>query len=243
MRLGMMGVDPRGCGGAQRAIRLARQWWGRSPRVRGSLCRLNLQGWRMGSIPAGAGEPANTATKQRDSWVDPRGCGGATPDFKERYFLKGRSPRVRGSRLDPGRGCGDVGSIPAGAGEPCEQLRQFLSAGVDPRGCGGAARRRWDRFAIRGRSPRVRGSLLRFEKRRDGRGSIPAGAGEPLGRSRRSSSHRVDPRGCGGAGDAENPIVYAQGRSPRVRGSRCAARCADRRQGSIPAGAGEPVLR
>ena len=70
-------VYPRGCGGAQAR---AGMWWlevGLSPRVRGShsVCDCPLSG--MGSIPAGAGEPATGAARTVRAWVYPRGCGGA----------------------------------------------------------------------------------------------------------------------------------------------------------------------
>ncbi len=50
--------------------------------------------------------------------VDPRVCGGALNSLGTKVSAGGRSPRVRGSRLDHRLRLDLVGSIPACAGEP-----------------------------------------------------------------------------------------------------------------------------
>ena len=52
---------------------------------------------------------------------------------------------------------------------------------------------------------------------------------------------RVYPRGCGGAPPVSLDGLAKTGLSPRVRGSRRRARRRVHREGSIPAGAGEPL--
>ena len=71
-----------------------------------------------------------------------------------------------------------------------------------------------------GLSPRVRGSLLSFIVTLAERGSIPAGAGEPLLIRPARRLMRVYPRGCGGADSFMRVDALRMGLSPRVRGSR-----------------------
>ena len=72
------------------------------------------------------------------------------------------------------------------------------------------------------------------------KGSIPAGAGEPLVVWPNGLGDAVYPRGCGGTQGDEPGVKAVQGLSPRVRGNRRSSGRTDRLQGSIPAGAGEP---
>ena len=71
-----------------------------------------------GSIPAGAGEPANGRVWSDTATVYPRGCGGATLAFDLIAAYPGLSPRVRGSQRELTIPVIALGSIPAGAGEP-----------------------------------------------------------------------------------------------------------------------------
>ncbi len=152
--------------------------------------------------------------------VDPRGCGGAPPEYADQRRVQGRSPRVRGSLTFRRIGQDQRGSIPAGAGEPPSPRRSRPSARVDPRGCGGAAPMVIRTARRSGRSPRVRGSRASSTVIGSTIGSIPAGAGEPDRQQHRQDGPRVDPRGCGGAGPVKAGRSFDQGRSPRVRGSR-----------------------
>ena len=70
-------------------------------------------------------------------------------------------------------------SIPAGAGEPLVGSDSDLYARVYPRGCGGTNIYRLGPVGSHGLSPRVRGNRGPVFHKRLGRGSIPAGAGEP----------------------------------------------------------------
>ena len=102
---------------------------------------------RLGSIPAGAGEPARETPRFRLAWVYPRGCGGAQNRSVAATSCRGLSPRVRGSpfQIFPDRV--KRGSIPAGAGEPRCRIFCRPCERVYPRGCGGAR--------IKGRLPTV----------------------------------------------------------------------------------------
>ena len=222
----------------------------------------------MGSIPAGAGEPRDRLARQHAAGVYPRGCGGASSGTIQSWPIAGLSPRVRGSHLASDEFSGRCGSIPAGAGEPLRDLVDLSGTRVYPRGCGGAAE---GLPVIRdelGLSPRVRGSHGRAVEVHSRRGSIPAGAGEPLREGERKdprsgsipagagepfasgttssspASHLwVYPRGCGGAISATRKPTGLRGLSPRVRASLADAHPEIDAGGSIPAGAGEPALK
>ena len=115
--------------------------------------------------------------------------------------------------------------------------------GVDPRVCGGAPVTDLLDPRETGRSPRVRGSPRVTEAQAEEQGSIPACAGEPKAPTSEARGSRVDPRVCGGAHRSPAPCISSQGRSPRVRGSRRRGGGHGRREGSIPACAGEPPPR
>ena len=175
----LAGVYPRGCGGADLPGCSGLWRRGLSPRVRGSRQELRCNRLTVGSIPAGAGEPFAHLLFLPFLRVYPRGCGGARKSRLQYAGIGGLSPRVRGSQDEARRPRQDVGSIPAGAGEPQLAKNNSRCLGVYPRGCGGAGIAGADRDTGQGLSPRVRGSHnhpgIYFPKR----GSIPAGAGEP----------------------------------------------------------------
>ena len=74
-------------------------------------------------------------------------------------------------------------------------------------------------------------------------GSIPACAGEPAPSAAVTRSAGVYPRVCGGTSPPNPWCSLATGLSPRVRGNRRNRRLDGRCFGSIPACAGEPLLR
>ena len=154
--------------------------------------------------------------------------------------VQGLSPRVRGSPGRVERIHHLNGSIPAGAGEPVIGMLSPSGKRVYPRGCGGAS----DVTAVAeiqaGLSPRVRGSRRDFVPDHAEHGSIPAGAGEPAALADLREGVKVYPRGCGGASELVNCSCSTEGLSPRVRGSPSHDIRSRYRQGSIPAGAGEP---
>ena len=131
---------------------------GLSPRVRGSPCANVHVDIRIGSIPAGAGEPLPPAGKSWEHGVYPRGCGGAHPLNLMPMKSSGLSPRVRGSPSDDTTITYNDRSIPAGAGEPLRQRTCRYKNRVYPRGCGGAHRMIPPSPITTGLSPRVRGS-------------------------------------------------------------------------------------
>ena len=74
-------------------------------------------------------------------------------------------------------------------------------------------------------------------------GSIPAHAGEPRPPCLATPPSGVYPRACGGT-PAKSVLPWlSRGLSPRMRGNRLRCRCGEVCFGSIPAHAGEPLLR
>ena len=172
--------------------------------------------------------------------VYPRVCGGTS----SRTFLwitsTGLSPRVRGNPKIAGFCLKNGRSIPACAGEPRHIAGPGLPSRVYPRVCGGTdfggplEAEQW------GLSPRVRGNhsfgcQYYYPSR-----SIPACAGEPLGRLHQAIPMEVYPRVCGGTEIGVFAASRALGLSPRVRGNRLWRTLGIGAVGSIPACAGEP---
>ena len=178
--------------------------WGLSPRVRGSRAAGEAEDGRVGSIPAGAGEPHPRRPYPLQRRVYPRGCGGASSMTAEARMVRGLSPRVRGSHVPIDVRSRRDGSIPAGAGEPARWRLAGLFCRVYPRGCGGAGHGEADGGAGQGLSPRVRGSLNGQQGLQQAGGSIPAGAGEPDAQDGAAVERGVYPRGCGGAYPGES---------------------------------------
>ena len=113
--------------------------------------------------------------------------------------------------------------------------------GLSPRVRGTACSVSHSAFAI-GLSPRVRGNRWVVPPSTQGRGSIPACAGEPP-RGLLSVVHGgVYPRVCGGTRRKQKRAARRTGLSPRVRGNQLS----DGKRGllsrSIPACAGEPAV-
>ena len=235
-------VYPRGCGATSITTAVVSPFSGLSPRVRGNPAAAPGRRARVGSIPAGAGQPPCTSRPWRCSRVYPRGCGATRRDRPARSERRGLSPRVRGNRqidFDVTRG---NRSIPAGAGQPCPASARNPRRRVYPRGCGATAAIASRISALAGLSPRVRGNPQRLRGDRGADGSIPAGAGQPRTRSWSGSWRWVYPRGCGATPCRTVELAPLRGLSPRVRGNPEAAIPLRRLRGSIPAGAGQPVL-
>ena len=158
-------------------------------------------------------------------------------------WLRGLSPRVRGSLSVNGRAFGSTRSIPARAGEPQQSQSPLSPPEVYPRACGGAHRIMDTATGKQGLSPRVRGSLHGNHLAQHQRRSIPARAGEPTPRRLAWLPTPVYPRACGGAYVCRCQPPETEGLSPRVRGSHCGLPISNPSSRSIPARAGEPATR
>ena len=94
-----------------------------------------------------------------------------------------------------------------------------------------------------GLSPRTRGNPGGRGDHAEGKGSIPANAGEPFARGECRGKTGVYPRERGGTVGSENPLARVEGLSPRTRGNPSGSRRRRPPPGSIPANAGEPFER
>ena len=155
-------------------------------------------------------------------------------------IFDGHFCEILGGRQRPVNRLGDVGSIPAHAGEPRSGRSSTRLAEVYPRPRGGALFSYNSEFAVNGLSPPTRGS----RKEKDGGGdmdrSIPAHAGEPRKIGRHETVRRVYPRPRGGAGLPVRDRFRLRGLSPPTRGSLRFEFAHSVLYGSIPAHAGEP---
>ncbi len=192
------GVYPRVCGGTLGEAVDGTQVLGLSPRVRGNPLEQMLGFDSMGSIPACAGEPAPSRPATCRLRVYPRVCGGTASGrsmFLPRYGL---SPRVRGNHPASHEAAPQSGSIPACAGEPSAYPFMWSITTVYPRVCGGTPVLPSASTRIAGLSPRVRGNRVTVQLAARWWGSIPACAGEPIGRTQVWYCRTVYPRVCGG---------------------------------------------
>ena len=152
----------------------------------------------------------------------------------------GPSPRVRGILPASEWPAGRARSIPARAGNPRPEWASAGSARVHPRACGESPTPAPAHRSGTGPSPRVRG-IPRLRERRAARpGSIPARAGNPAGSRSSPGTSRVHPRACGESGPLPRAQLDVLGPSPRVRGIHRGRGEKRRRDGSIPARAGNP---
>ena len=135
----------------------------------------------------------------------------------------GLSPPTRGNLPDRERRGRGVRSIPAHAGEPSRCGCADLSLRVYPRPRGGT-------------------SVVSPSLNLPGR-SIPAHAGEPAARADSRARHQVYPRPRGGTRLTTPFRSRSTGLSPPTRGNLDNGRKRERKQGSIPAHAGEPNSR
>ena len=211
-------VHPRVCGEAVRRRRALRPRAGPSPRVRGSRGYVRLASDPDGSIPACAGKPSPPAATGPPPRVHPRVCGEASSEIIDATRRSGPSPRVRGSPPCAGGPRVGGGSIPACAGKPRPDAAYRNPVRVHPRVCGEAVGRMWDGMRTGGPSPRVRGSRDRRSRRQLPDGSIPACAGKPWSRRKRSGRSGVHPRVCGEARGARPARAALAGSIPACAG-------------------------
>ena len=241
-RIAYCPVYPRACGGTPPDRSPSADPDGLSPRVRGNPIPSRRRQSSPGSIPARAGEPAESSNTLTGVEVYPRACGGTVFCDRVQPPHRGLSPRVRGNpvlevALDP-----QPGSIPARAGEPSDGAVPARGRRVYPRACGGTYTGAMIVLSVEGLSPRVRGNRARAGCGGSASGSIPARAGEPIRATCCPPRSRVYPRACGGTLAPPPNWIKCWGLSPRVRGNPQQRRPARRHHGSIPARAGEPVL-
>ncbi len=176
-----------------------------------------------------------------DAGVHPRLRGGASISSVCLPAVQGPSPPTRGSPCRCGARPTCERSIPAYAGEPAAETPPPGVPRVHPRLRGGAEAAALISGTPKGPSPPTRGSRWHWPCPSRGTGSIPAYAGEPIGRMNTHATATVHPRLRGGACTLRACALHPEGPSPPTRGSPKRSRGERAGAGSIPAYAGEPL--
>ena len=152
---------------------------GLSPLARGNRIGGHCGGSLTGPIPARAGQP-DGGTFARMPWgAYPRSRGATTLSLPSCHAQGGLSPLARGNREAYEAAKRAWGPIPARAGQPTPARPACCARRAYPRSRGATRLRMKCAPMGRGLSPLARGN--RCDRRRDcnGRGPIPARAGQP----------------------------------------------------------------
>ena len=129
--------------------------------------------------------------------VYPRVCGATQTEYRLDSIAVGLSPRVRGNLWHSFWIPRHTRSIPACAGQPRICQARALLGTVYPRVCGATSNGDFQKIAVDGLSPRVRGNPLSGGRCRARSGSIPACAGQPRLSGSNITEKSVYPRVCG----------------------------------------------
>ena len=206
-------------GGGYRRARSARRCpWGLSPHGRGIRESEVRQHHVRGPIPAWAGDTACRPRRGRAPRAYPRMGGGYSSSPTTGRSMRGLSPHGRGILVGSVVTVGEVGPIPAWAGDT--QLGRGLGAhrGAYPRMGGGYERKnRWV-VVIGGLSPHGRGIPFFDGDRSHGVGPIPAWAGDTEVDDADLRADRAYPRMGGGYAHLPRLRAGARGLSPHGRG-------------------------
>ena len=168
---------PRVCGEHLARITANRGRAGSSPRMRGTPGCIPCPTSGSGIIPAYAGNTGNTHTSTQQDRDHPRVCGEHKRPHPTRWSSSGSSPRMRGTPWDVAGADLTVGIIPAYAGNTRHDHGRPLRHRDHPRVCGEHPVVLSSGSAVRGSSPRMRGTLGRQVPPVGRPGIIPAYAG------------------------------------------------------------------
>ena len=213
---------------------------GLSPPARGNRIRFSDRIVRAGSIPARAGQPEAPSMEDTDSGVYPRPRGATTKPLNVGEILTGLSPPARGNLTTGVPSSYPPRSIPARAGQPRSPWPRRRRLPVYPRPRGATVNRASIKALALGLSPPARGNqhvAVGGELRPR---SIPARAGQPIFSIASESCPSVYPRPRGATIVVRVGKARVVGLSPPARGNLGAARACARKDGSIPARAGQP---
>ncbi len=212
-------VHPRACGEHPVSNRQFPHRTGSSPRMRGTRVteRINLNIFRF--IPAHAGNTDLKPEINRQAAVHPRACGEHSAGAIKRRWKYGSSPRMRGTLAIPIRTADGGRFIPAHAGNTLTAARARSARTVHPRACGEHGAEKPVRRALRGSSPRMRGTLIVNLERALIPRFIPAHAGNTSGSELLCAYCPVHPRACGEHQVCREIALHLHGSSPRMRGT------------------------
>ena len=192
---------------------------GSSPRVRGTLERLDAVGPARRFIPARAGNTQRVPGQRTSKTVHPRACGEHRRPALFGALHLGSSPRVRGTPNDVGHWTHNQRFIPARAGNTRGGLAPCADKPVHPRACGEHHPIFGSAVVACGSSPRVRGTPESARYILGGIRFIPARAGNTNSDDTERILTSVHPRACGEHGSKLTNSIVITGSSPRVRGT------------------------
>ncbi|MEY4758177.1 MAG: hypothetical protein RJA34_3075 [Pseudomonadota bacterium] len=213
---------------------------GLSPHARGNPTAKKPGLGSPGPIPTCAGEPSALASSRVGCRAYPRMRGGTQRINAQLRGIQGLSPHARGNLPGGLDKIGQIGPIPACAGEPGADLQGACASWAYPRMRGGTADFHHRQDADEGLSPHARGNRFGGQGGAVGCGPIPACAGEPVSDAITTHYLRAYPRMRGGTNVSDAESRFEKGLSPHARGNRT---CVDDETGfcgPIPACAGEP---
>ena len=153
---------------------------GSSPRVRGTLALGAGEKHDGGIIPACAGNTSARTAVCMERRDHPRVCGEHDSAVWFDNWPQGSSPRVRGTRMAMREWLDLYGIIPACAGNTYIGGESTECPRDHPRVCGEHELPELRQAAIRGSSPRVRGTPIDWQSAARLGGIIPACAGNTL---------------------------------------------------------------
>ena len=152
---------------------------GLSPLARGNREHVTHFAWRLGPIPARAGQPLSRRTVAGFWRAYPRSRGATKLDKLSPVYHSGLSPLARGNLAALRAARASWGPIPARAGQPAAGGTVLAATGAYPRSRG-ATMPIMDTSSRRaGLSPLARGNLFTVCKLARGPRPIPARAGQP----------------------------------------------------------------
>ena len=186
--------------------------------MRGTLQCRPKRHQPTGIIPAYAGNTKKAALTSPPHWDHPRVCGEHIHMHVAWCNTWGSSPRMRGT-------------------PPRVQCR-FLPAEDHPRVCGEHSARQNCQWIKGGSSPRMRGTQTLVHRSEQGRGIIPAYAGNTSSSFRPYEYEKDHPRVCGEHIGRTEGVASVIGSSPRMRGTLASTLTALPCLGIIPAYAG-----
>ena len=171
------GIIPAHAGNTRKSCNPSPAFPGSSPRMRGTLRSARHARLYAGIIPAHAGNTEASVFLRHVARDHPRACGEHHQPIKLQGIELGSSPRMRGTLGDSRVSYSSNGIIPAHAGNTNASSTRSRPPGDHPRACGEHLFQMLWKKSQRGSSPRMRGTLARYESRLYRFGIIPAHAG------------------------------------------------------------------
>ena len=234
---------PRACGEHSIASAFACTFEGSSPRLRGTLPPINVMVVPTGIIPALAGNTVATELDADTGRDHPRACGEHLLHVQQLWPKLGSSPRLRGTLARGREESGDVGIIPALAGNTKNISAHCRVSRDHPRACGEHISAAAGGDATLGSSPRLRGTLVGTGHWAREFGIIPALAGNTTRNRIAQFGLRDHPRACGEHKYVTYNEANGMGSSPRLRGTQDTNKRRISKYGIIPALAGNTSCR